>query len=414
MYNSEVIEEEKEGIINKLFNQLIQFSNDTVSHAIDFMNNNDTFRKDLKNFTEAYEFFIKYKQLKYLHDNFDENKVDWNINYLKCIHDYVNLNFKIPKNLNKEILKFNDFSECTGDWLKLALIQGYDLVLNCMNNKNNLVEEMGDLKFIHIKNRPGISANDFYIFLNVKKNNITEIEEVIKDNKPPINGSTYYSYSKKAEYVSLSYGGKLNNVNYLDQANITANKFVDNTVKLFFLTFVALQKMKTDQELFKLINEHKGCLIFLKHIGGTFTPLVESKVETKIEKGRDSVVVIEGKNTKIEKGRDSVFVIEGKNTKIEKDTTVKAPIEYTKTKGDGNCLIHALAGTVNNSGLIVCESHLTIRHDLVNYITNNIERLMECNIASKKTPIAISILHHFLSTKNSNEFPNEAKYYNTN
>jgi hypothetical protein len=85
------------------------------------------------------------------------------------------------------------------------------------------------------------------------------------------------------------------------------------------------------------------------------------------------------------------------------------------TKGDGNCLIHALAGAYNSeSKMIACEGHSAVRNTLVNYVIKNITKLMEFKPNSKETPIAISLLDHFLKIRIEKITSPEADYYKDN
>ena len=89
-------------------------------------------------------------------------------------------------------------------------------------------------------------------------------------------------------------------------------------------------------------------------------------------------------------------------------------VENYETKGDGNCLIHALTGTYKlDSQVIENHNHSSVRKNLVEYIKKNIDDLINVT-NSKKLPIAISILDHFLDTVQTNDASDEAKYYRKN
>jgi hypothetical protein len=287
-------EEEKKEFFKTFLEQLKTYSPDSVSQALPIMEKNDAFITYVGTKPPEMKSLPKYADAVELYDNFNKYSNDWNIQYLKCIHEYESLGLDIPEVSSGKVLQKQDFTNCQGSWGKLVLIPAYDQVLYYISNPifQTVVKE--GVKYFEIKKDPEISTNDLCIFLDVKNDEISKIEELIKSNKPPIHGTAYYSFTKiKEDVYTLGYGDKLVQDTYKNSAKNTAAKVVGNTVKLFFLNFIDLEKMKTDKELFDLISFHNDCLIFLKLKNGVFMPLMMSEVEK--EKGLIEVAEVDKK-----------------------------------------------------------------------------------------------------------------------
>jgi uncharacterized protein len=79
----------------------------------------------------------------------------------------------------------------------------------------------------------------------------------------------------------------------------------------------------------------------------------------------------------------------------DKTTKEKIDTKNYPTKGDGNCLIHALSGTLGKNNMFENTDHEEVREGLINYIRGNLECLLNVEDSSK-IPIPLSILNQYI------------------
>lgn len=348
--------------------------------------NNDNFLKEIeKNFTEeGIKEFIK----------------------INPINFYV-------KDTNGKALISNLAEQYPENWMQIL-----GLVVEKESTKAGIIkyqqneQKQKDLKLtsdsVHDSLKPYLNLNN----IDLLKVTVGENSQIKFESKDEILQEVMKELLQKKESIIPKNNSNQKNVNkgkntkpsqvlIVPSKRITPEEIVENYIKKYCEKYKGSEEVKID-DLVNKINSQ-----IAKEFGGDIFKFILNNPQEKIESIINPNAKIVEKESLLEKGTEE----EIDTTKITVDSKDdKNKATHPLTKGGGNCLLHAIRGDLNENNQFEDLNHLVLRQDLVEYIETHLDVLMSHAPDSTRTPIAISILDHFLTTARTIKSSPEREY----